>query len=165
MSFANPAHQISRVSVIGEEAEWVKVFDPQPVGASPPLPEPLFPTNPVPEVMEALGLANVSTPHTWETDLLSGLKIRTWDGRKNLYFMCIRGTDLKSPFNAPQWPGPTIRVPRGVVFHAKSRGKGPPPHTIHWHGIEPTPMNDGVGHTSMEIGGYTYQWPPNFIGS
>jgi hypothetical protein len=26
-------------------------------------------------------------------------------------------------------------------------------------------MNDGVGHCSMEIGGYTYQWQPNFIGT
>jgi hypothetical protein len=26
-------------------------------------------------------------------------------------------------------------------------------------------MNDGVGHCSMELGGYTYQWQPNFIGS
>jgi hypothetical protein len=30
--------------------------------------------------------------------------------------------------------------------------------------MEPTPMNDGVGHCSMEIGGYTYQWQPNFMG-
>ena len=26
-------------------------------------------------------------------------------------------------------------------------------------------MNDGVGHASMEIGEYTYQWQPNHIGS
>ena len=26
-------------------------------------------------------------------------------------------------------------------------------------------MNDGVGHCSMELGQYTYQWQPNFIGT
>ncbi|MBI5741784.1 MAG: multicopper oxidase domain-containing protein [Nitrospirae bacterium] len=66
---------------------------------------------------------------------------------------------------AASWPAATIRVPRGVIFHGATQAQGPPPHTIHWHGIEPTPMNDGVGHCSMELGTYTYQWQPNFIGT
>ena len=70
MSATSPAFQINRISVVGEENEFVKMFDPQPVGASPALPEridvttlPIFPfninnprANPVPEVMQALGL-------------------------------------------------------------------------------------------------------------
>jgi FtsP/CotA-like multicopper oxidase with cupredoxin domain len=58
------------------------------------------------------------------------------------------------------FPGPLIRPLEGQIFHATvhpSMG----PHTIHWHGLEPDPRNDGVGHTSFEIGGtYTYQWAP-----
>ncbi|WP_318779093.1 MULTISPECIES: multicopper oxidase domain-containing protein [unclassified Arthrobacter] len=55
-------------------------------------------------------------------------------------------------------PGPTLRPKEGEIFHAKfTPSKGA--HTIHWHGMEPDPRNDGVGHTSFEIGGtYTYQW-------
>lgn len=56
------------------------------------------------------------------------------------------------------FPGPTLRPKENEVFHAgikPSMG----PHTIHWHGMEPDPRNDGVGHTSFEIDGrYTYQW-------
>lgn len=63
------------------------------------------------------------------------------------------------------WPAPTIRVREGRIVHTlmnNSHG----PHTVHHHGIEPTPVNDGVGHLTMEIGGtsdafsgnYYYQW-------
>ncbi len=175
MSFTNPAFHVDRITVVGEESEYVKMFDPRPVGASPALPEridvttlPLSLTanpraNPVPEVMQAaLGLGNVSTPHTRKFDLLNGLDINTWDGRKRLHFMTIRDQDFGT---AGTYPGPICRVPRGAVFHGQLSGKGPPPHTIHWHGIEPTPINDGVGHCSMEIGNYMYQWQPNFIGT
>ncbi|WP_258142578.1 multicopper oxidase domain-containing protein [Arthrobacter sp. MYb227] len=58
------------------------------------------------------------------------------------------------------FPGPTLRPTEKGIFHARvepSMG----PHSIHWHGMEPDPRNDGVGHTSFEIDDhYTYQWQP-----
>ena len=58
------------------------------------------------------------------------------------------------------FPAPLVRLTEGELFHGTvSPSKGP--HTIHWHGIEPDPRNDGVGHTSFEVSGhYTYQWEP-----
>ncbi len=170
MSFTNPAFHVDRITVVGEENEFVKMFDPRPVGASPALPEALdllnLPAgqraNPVPEVMQALGLINVSVPHARNFDLLNGLDIATWDGAKRIHFFTVRDAD--GPLGGT-YPGPICRVPRGAVFHGKLAGKGPPPHTIHWHGIEPTPINDGVGHCSMEFGNYLYQWQPNFTGT
>jgi hypothetical protein len=137
-----------------------KMFDPP--KASPTTPDLLLATNPVPEVMEAAGLYNPIAPHTMKPDLMHGDKILTWDGLIDMMFFLIR--DGGNPIANGTFPGPTYRIPRGAVFHGTTQGHGPPPHTIHWHGIEPTPMNDGVGHCSFEIGDYTYQWQPNFIG-
>ena len=162
MSLANPAYLIPRQSVVGMEGMFVKMFDPP--KESPVTPALMAPTNPVPEVMAAAGLANPPVaPHTLSVDLLNNLVIRTWDNLKDLKFFTFRMGDI--PAASGNYPAATIRVPRGVIFHAKTLGHGPPPHTIHWHGIEPTPQNDGVGHCSMEVGDYTYQWQPNFIGT
>ncbi len=162
MSFEVPGFIIPRQPVDGMEGMFAKMWDPP--NRSPSTPDLMTPTNPVPEVMAAAGIQNIPhLAHTVNRDLLSGLSMLTWDGLKNLSFMVFADSD--NPDGSRRFPASTIRVPRGVIFHCETQGKGPPPHTIHWHGIEPTPMNDGVGHCSMEIGQYTYQWQPNHIGT
>lgn len=161
MSFSNPAHLIPRRSVVGQERHWVKTFDPP--QASPPTPELLAPTNPVPAQMLAGGFqASVTTPNTVERQLRQGLRIDMWDGER-VEFMTFRDQDNPATQNG-NFPGATIRVPRGVIFHCHTDTSGGP-HTIHWHGLEPTPINDGVGHCSMELGQYIYQFQPNHIGT
>ena len=65
---------------------------------------------------------------------------------------------IQDPAQGPVFPSAPVRVRQGQVVHCATNAKGND-HTIHWHGIEPTPMNDGVGKHSFEIkGNYTYQW-------
>lgn len=161
MTFSDPALHIPRRNVTPHENTWVKIFDPP--TASPPTPELLEPTNPVPAfVAQTIDGAKMDMRNTVRRTLLHGLDLTTWNG-KELRFFSFTDPDIPLASNGT-YPGPTIRVPRGVVFHGWTHGEGPPPHTIHWHGIEPTPINDGVGHCSMELGTYIYQWQPNFIG-
>ena len=162
MSFTNPSYRIPRRSIAGHEGEWVKSFDP-PFG-SPPTPERVQPTNPVPAfIARTVPNAKMNKDSTVYLDLMKTKDIKMWDG-KELEFFLVGCPDIPSTKDGT-FPGVTIRVPRGVTFHAFVTGHGQTPHTIHWHGIEPSAMNDGVGHTSMEIGDYTYQWQPNHIGS
>jgi len=161
MSFTNPAFRILRHSVEGMEGMHCKMFDPP--KENPDTPDLVAPTNPVPEVMAMAGFQDEpSEPHTVQRDLMHGDDIDTWDGKKLLFFLF---RDKDNDALDGNYPGATIRIPRGAIFHSETSGHGPPPHTIHWHGIEPTPMNDGVGHCSVEIGDYTYQFQPNFIGT
>ncbi len=141
-------------------------------------------------MLEAAGLYAPMDPYTADRSLMSNVSIDTWDGgvttgsgaTKLVWFLMHDGS-MKGPnvplfptiglpkvisqgAAAPQYPAPMMRAPRGAVCHLHTGCGGPPPHTIHWHGIEPTPMNDGVGHCSFEVqGSYIYQWQPNFIGT
>jgi FtsP/CotA-like multicopper oxidase with cupredoxin domain len=97
-------------------------------------------------------------------------------GDVTMNFKLVRTWDLPLPFKLPNgkdklrmwvigmegkpltFPGPLVRLREGQTLHATtSTATGP--HTIHWHGLEGSPMNDGVGKHSFEIrGSYTYQF-------
>jgi FtsP/CotA-like multicopper oxidase with cupredoxin domain len=63
------------------------------------------------------------------------------------------------------YPSPIMRLQEGQLAHVTLDSRIGP-HTIHHHGIEPTTMNDGVGHVSFEVNNrYTYQWRPRHAGT
>lgn len=114
--------------------------------------------------------ADPDTPDAAEPDVrlhLHGaetMDLRTPDGRKIKVWGYI-DRNLPRTQQRPSYPSPTLRVQQGQVVHTKlTTSKGP--HTIHHHGIEPSTVNDGVGHVSFEVGdSYTYQWQPTYPGT
>lgn len=90
------------------------------------------------------------------------LPFRLPDGKRVLR-LWIMEADEAVP--RKQFPSAPVVVRQGQLVHATGHGKGNT-HTIHWHGIEPTPMNDGVGKQSFEISGnYVYQWVADIPGT
>lgn len=88
-----------------------------------------------------------------ELVLPDGAKVKVWGFEDP-------ESDERRPF-----PSALIRVPRGKIVHITIQA-AKNTHTIHHHGIEPTPHNDGVGHTSFEVSGsYAYQWQASQSGT
>jgi FtsP/CotA-like multicopper oxidase with cupredoxin domain len=79
-------------------------------------------------------------------------KLELWDGTE------LRHWGFEDENKRGGIPSPLMRVREGQIVHTELKStKGP--HTIHHHGIEPDAFNDGVGHTSFDVGTrYTYQW-------
>ena len=116
MTFSKPGYLIPRRSVVGHEGEWVKSFDPP--KESPPTPELLKPTNPVPAFVAAnvpgatMLIANTARVHLMHAQRYQNVgweKIRIlsyWKSR------CTRGRN-------GTFPGPTIRVPAELFSTGK----------------------------------------------
>jgi Multicopper oxidase len=89
-------------------------------------------------------------------------ELRMPDGRE------IRHWGFEDPLKAPgkrSLPSPLMRVQEGDLVHVKFESRSGS-HTIHHHGLQPTPFNDGVGHTSFEVtGDYIYQFQPEHAGT
>ncbi|HWR26271.1 MAG TPA: multicopper oxidase domain-containing protein [candidate division Zixibacteria bacterium] len=114
------------------------------------------------------------TPNVFlERNLLKRMTLPMGDGTAPVGMWIIENPEAGKPgdlLNNPlgvkeSFPSPLIRTAQGDVVHCLTGAKTNT-HTIHWHGIEPTPMNDGVGHLSFEISGnFTYQFATNEAGT
>jgi FtsP/CotA-like multicopper oxidase with cupredoxin domain len=66
---------------------------------------------------------------------------------------------------AATYPSPMMRFRQGQIVHS-TIDPAKYAHTLHHHGIEPTTINDGVGHVSFEVNArYTYQFKPHRAGT
>jgi FtsP/CotA-like multicopper oxidase with cupredoxin domain len=90
-------------------------------------------------------------------NLLVGIDLVLPDEAK-MPMWVLEDPDERDPALRRTFPSKTIRVVENEIVRAPVHcQKGT--HTIHWHGIEPTPMNDGVGKHSFEVDGdFDYQF-------
>ncbi|WP_243367442.1 multicopper oxidase domain-containing protein [Fundidesulfovibrio soli] len=67
--------------------------------------------------------------------------------------------------NVITYPSVPLRYTQDKIIHTTVHTHHGP-HTIHHHGLEPEPINDGVGHVTMEVDGqYIYQMVPRQAGT
>jgi len=96
-----------------------------------------------------------------ERQLLVNFDAEFPDGEK-LDMWIIRDRDAEV---GDSFPSPAVRTVEGDIVHALVHN-ATNTHTIHWHGIEPTPANDGVGKHSFEVSGnFTYQFKTHQAGT
>ncbi|MDI6854902.1 MAG: multicopper oxidase domain-containing protein [Deltaproteobacteria bacterium] len=89
----------------------------------------------------------------------------TRTGRDRARAWIIEDPEAESNEERRTFPSPIIRTVEGDIVHADVSFSFNT-HTIHWHGVEPTPMNDGVGHTSFEAtSSFIYQFATNTAGT
>jgi plastocyanin len=94
----------------------------------------------------------------------SGGRVTMHDGKRIDFFGFFDPTTGEED---DAFPSPLMRVREGQVVHT-TLYPNKNTHTIHHHGIEPTPHNDGVGHSSFEVpelASYTYQWRASHAGT
>lgn len=134
----------------GQEAHFLKFVCPPTFDGGP------FDEQPATRLIERNLLRNIDLP------LPPEVEVRTRTGRNRIELWIIE--DPTDP-NGRIFPSPLVRTVRGDVVHA-TVGFRTNTHTIHWHGIEPTTLNDGVGHLSFEgTSSFVYQFATNTAGT
>jgi FtsP/CotA-like multicopper oxidase with cupredoxin domain len=90
------------------------------------------------------------------------LDLRMPDGKSVTFW---NFSDPRDSRTRDLWPSKTMRVKQGQIVHSTLDAKKNT-HTIHHHGMNSSPFNDGVGHISFEVSGrYTYQFQPSHAGT
>ncbi|OGT97087.1 MAG: hypothetical protein A2X80_14145 [Geobacteraceae bacterium GWB2_52_12] len=130
-----------RISMLTPDA----VLNPDVIEGNLRLPTPDFIPNPD-RVFARTNVAGSELPVPYPTKA-GALTVEVWG------FVDLAGSSTS------WFPGTTMRCKEGELVHSTLMPKKGT-HTIHHHGIEPTAMNDGVGHSTFEVagGGYTYQF-------
>jgi FtsP/CotA-like multicopper oxidase with cupredoxin domain len=137
----------------GEEAEFLKFICP-----------PKFSGGPFDRQKETRTLSR-KLDTKFDLDLPDG--VLTQDGSRKLRMWIIENPDADRTPEDPRraFPSPIIRTVEGDVVHATVSFSFNV-HTIHWHGIDPSPLNDGVGHTSFEASSrFVYQFATHQAGT
>lgn len=123
---------------------------------------PMFNRHVCPPTFSGGPLDAVKPTREIELRLLVNIDVPLPDGEKVPMWII---EDLKDQAGGKAFPSKTIRTIEGDIVHAKVHNSANT-HTVHWHGIEPTPANDGVGKHSFEVSGsFVYQFATNGAGT